>query len=160
MDRVSDTQATVELAFDGNMTANSTLTISLGAGAIKDYDGAALTAQIPVTANTESVVASTAAPLTEATLDESVVTLTLNGAKYARSIFDIRDAVTVSTGIAGVTVGSFGVRRVSDTKVTVELEFDGTDFDSASTLTFTVEADAIAGYNGPAFYRHKYPSPQ
>ena len=147
---MSDTQVTVELAFDGNMTTDSTLTISVGAGAIKDYDGATFTAQIPVTANTESVVASTAAPLTEATLDESVVTLTLNGAKYARSIFDIKDAVTVSTGIAGVTVGSFGVRRVSDTKVTVELEFDGTDFDSASTLTFTVEADAIAGYNGPA----------
>ena len=150
VDRVSDTQVTVELAFDGNMTANSNLTISLGADAIKDYDGTALTSQIPVSAVTESIAASTASPLTEATLDESVVTLTLNGAKYARSIFDIRDVVTVSTGIAGVTVGSFGVRRVSDTKVTVELEFDGTDFDATSTLTFTVGADAIAGYNGPA----------
>ena len=150
VDRVSDTQVTVELAFDGNMTANSNLTISLGADAIKDYDGTALTSQISVSAVTESIAASTASPLTEATLDESVVTLTLNGAKYARSIFDIRDVVTVSTGIAGVTVGSFGVRRVSDTKVTVELEFDGTDFDATSTLTFTVGADAIAGYNGPA----------
>ena len=151
VDRLSDTQVTVKLAFAGNMTTDSTLTISVGAGAIKDYNGAALTWQISVRAVTESMAASTASQLTEATLDESIVTLTLNGAKYARSIFDIRDAVTVSTGIAGVTVGSFGVRRVSDTKVTVELEFDGTDFDSASTLTFTVEADAIAGYNGPAF---------
>ena len=150
VDRVSDTQVTVELAFAGNMTTDSTLTISVGADAIKDYDGTALTSQLSVSAVTESVTASTAAPLTEATLHESVVTLTLNGAKYARSIFDIRDAVTVSTGIAGVTVGSFGVRRVSDTQVTVELEFDGTDFDTTSTLTFTVEADAIAGYNGPA----------
>ena len=149
VDRVSDTEVTVELAFDGNMTANGTLTISIGAGAIKDYDGVTLTAQITVTANTESVVASTAAPLTEITLDESVVTLTLSGAKYASSIFDIRDAVTVS-GIDGVTKPWHQPERNSDTALTVELEFDGTDFDTTSTLTFTVEADAIAGYNGPA----------
>ena len=150
VNRVSDTQATVELAFDGNMTTDSTLTISLGADAIKDYDGTALTSQLSVSAVTESITASNASPLTEVALDESVVTLTLGGAKYGSSIFDIRDAVTVSTGIPGVTVGSFGVRRVSDTKVTVELEFDGTDFDTTSTLTFTVGANAIAGYNGPA----------
>ena len=93
--------------------------------------------------------ASTASPLTEATLDESIVTLTLNGAKYARSIFDIRGAVSVS-GISGVTKPWSQPDRKSDTEVTVELEFDGTDFDTTSTLTFTVEADAIAGYNGPA----------
>ena len=60
VDRVSDTQATVELEYDGNMTANSTLTISLGAGAIKNYDGTALTSQLSVTAVTESITASTA----------------------------------------------------------------------------------------------------
>ena len=150
VDRVSDTEVTIELEFDGNINTNATLIFTVGAAAIVDYTGPALTAQIPVTANTESVVATTVSPLTEATLDESVITLALNGANYERSIFDIRDAVTVSAGITGVTVGTFGVRRVSDTEVTVELEFDGTDFDTTSTLTFTVEADAIAGYNGPA----------
>ena len=149
VDRVSDTKVTVELAFDGNMTTDSTLTISVGAGAIKDYNGTALTSQISVRAITESMAASTASPLTEATLDESIVTLTLNGAKYARSIFDIRGAVSVS-GISGVTKPWSQPDRKSDTEVTVELEFDGTDFDTTSTLTFTVEADAIAGYNGPA----------
>ena len=149
VDRVSDTKVTVELAFDGNMTTDSTLTISVGAGAIKDYNGTALTSQISVRAVTESMAASTASPLTEATLDESIVTLTLNGAKYARSIFDIRGAVSVS-GISGVTKPWSQPDRKSDTEVTVELEFDGTDFDTTSTLTFTVEADAIAGYNGPA----------
>ena len=148
-ERISDTQATIELEYDGNMTVNGTLTISVGAGAIKDYNGATLTAQIPVTANTESVVASTNAALTEVTLDESVVTLTLSGAKYASSIFDIRDAVSVS-GINGVTKPWHQPERKSDTELTVKLEFDGTDFDSTSTLTFTVNADAIAGYNGPA----------
>jgi hypothetical protein len=68
-------------------------------------------------------------------LDESVVTLTLNGANYAR-IFDIRDGVTVS-GVPGVTVGTFGIDRESDTEVTVELEFEG-NIDTDATLKFTV----------------------
>ena len=123
-ERISNTQATIELEYDGNMTANGTLTISVGAGAIEDYDGAALTSQISVPAVTESVAASTDAPLTEATLDESVVTLTLSGRTYESFRFTIRDAVTVS-GISGVTVGTFDIDRVSDTEVTVELTFSG-----------------------------------
>ena len=146
VDRVSDTEITVELEFDGNIDADATLTFTIGADAIAGYNGLPLTAQISVTANMESVVASTAAPLTEATLHESVVTLTLSGRTYDQS-FKIRDAVEVS-GIDGVTVGTFGVDRVSDTEITVELEFDG-NIDIDATLTFTVGADAIAGYNGP-----------
>ena len=148
-ERISDTQATIELEYEGNMTANGTLTISVGAGAIEDYDGATLTSQLSISAVTESIAASTVAPLTEATLDENVITLTLSGRKFERFIFDIRDAVSVS-GIADVTVGTFDIDRESDTEVTVELTFDG-NMTSNGTLTFTVGADAIAGYNGPAF---------
>ena len=148
IDRVSDTQVTVELTFDRNINTDGTLTFTVGAGAIADYNGSSLTTQIPVTAVAESVVATTAAPLTEATLDESVVTLTLNSRSYESSRFTIRDAVTVS-GIAGVTVGTFGVDRVSDTTITVELTFDG-NINTNGALTFTVSADAIARYNGPA----------
>ena len=54
------------------------------------------------------------------------------------------------SGIDGVTMPWHQPRRKSDMELTVELEFDGTDFDTASILTFTVEAAAIAGYNGPA----------
>ena len=147
-ERISDTQATVELEYDGNMTANGTLTISLEADGIKDYEGATLTAQIQVPAVTESVAASTAAPLTQATLDESVVTLTLNGRKFERWNSTIRSAVAVS-GIAGVTVRSLDIDRQSDTEVTIELTYDG-DITSNGTLTFTVGAGAIAGYDGPA----------
>ena len=150
VDRVSDTEVTVELTFSGDFDTDATLTFTVEAGAIASYDGTAFTAQIPVTAGTESLAASTAAPLTEATLDESVVTLTLTGRTYEQSSFSIRDAVTVS-GIAGVTVGTFDVDRVSDTQATVELTFDGTDFDTDATLTITVEAGAIAGYDGSAF---------
>ncbi len=146
VDRVSDTQVTVELEFDGNMTSDSNLTISLGADAIKDYDSSALTAQISVSAVNESVTASPST-LTEATLDGTEVTLTLSGRKFERSILDIRDAVSVS-GISGVTFPWHDPDKESDTELTVKLEFDG-DMTSNGTLTFTVSADAIAGYNGP-----------
>ena len=148
-DRESDTVITVELEYIGNLDTDATLTFTVGADAIAGYDGPALLSQIPVTAGQESVVASTEVPLTEVTLNESVVTLTLNGATYARSIFDIRDAVTVA-GIDGVTIPWHQPDRESDTVITVELEFSG-DFDTDSALTFAVGADAIASYDGPAF---------
>ena len=94
-----------------------------------------------------TITASTTAPLTEATLDESVVTVTLSGGAYESSRSTIRGAVTVA-GIAGVTVRRLDVDRVSDTVVTVELTFDGTNFDTDATLTFIIGADAIAEYDG------------
>ena len=147
IERVNDTVATVELTFNGNLTTGGTLTFTVGAAALANYNGSPLTATVPVTGGgAKSVVASTTSPLTEATLDGSVVTLTLSGATYDQSIFDVRDGVTVS-GIAGVSVGTFGVSRVSDTVVTVELTFNG-DFDTNGTLTFTVGTGALANYNG------------
>ncbi len=94
-----------------------------------------------------TITASTASPLTEATLHESVVTLTLSSGAYESSRSTIRGAVTVA-GIAGVTVRRLDVDRVSDTVVTVELTFDGTNFDTDATLTFIIGADAIAEYDG------------
>ena len=148
VERVSDTEITLELEFDGNFDAGATLTFIVQADAIAGYDGPALIARVVVGGGQESVVASTESPLTEATLNESVVTLTLNGATYERSNLDIRDAVTVS-GIEGVTFRWVDLDRISDTELEVELTFDG-DFDADATLTFTVGADAIAGYDGPA----------
>ncbi len=148
VERISDTELAVELAFDGNFDTGATLTFTIEADAIAGYEELALIVQILVTGGKESVVASTPIPLTETTLNESIITLTLNGATYERSTFDLRDAVAVS-GIAGVTVHWFDVDRVSDTELTVELTFKG-DFDTDTTLTFTVGADAVAGYDGPA----------
>ena len=139
VDRVSDTEVTVELEFTSNIDANGTLTFTVGADAIAGYSGNALTATVPVTALEESLAASTESPLTEANLDGSVVTLTLTGRVFEQYSFEIEDALTVS-GIAGVTVARFGVDRVSDAEVTVELAFDG-DFDTDGTLTFTVGAE-------------------
>ena len=140
-------EVTVELTFDGDFDANATLTFTVVADAIAGYGGAAFTAQLPVTASTESLVASTTDPLTESTLDESVVTLTLSGRNYVQWIR--RGAVTVS-GINGVTFDDFfDLDRVSDTVVTVELTFDG-NIQTDSTLTFTVNPEAIVGYSGSA----------
>ena len=147
MKRISDTEITVELAFDGNFDTGATLIFTVGADVIVEYDGPALIAEIFVTGGKESVIASTPVPLTEATLNESIVTLTLNGATYERSTFDFRDAVEVS-GIDGVTFHWFDLDRVSDTELTVELTFKG-NFDTDATLIFTVGADAVAGYDGP-----------
>ncbi len=148
VDRNSATEIAVELAFNGDFDADATLTLNVGADAIDGYKGPAFTVQLRVTGGQESVVASTKVPLTEATLDESVVTLTLNGRKYERWNSTIRRAVSIS-GITGVTVRSFDIDRESDTEVTVELTFNG-NMNTDSTLTFTVGAGAIAGYNGPA----------
>ena len=63
--------------------------LSGGAGAIAGYGGSAFTAQISVSAGTESLVASTAVPLTESTLDESVITLTLSGRAYEDSSYTV-----------------------------------------------------------------------
>ena len=148
IDRVSDTVITLELEFSGDFDTNATLTFTVGAGAIANYSGSAFTAQVPVSASTESLVVSTTAPLTEATLDGSVVTLTLSSRSYERWLPS--DAVTVS-GIDGVTFDDFfDLHRASDTVVTIELTFNG-NLQSDSTLTFTVKADAIEGYSGPAF---------
>ena len=143
--RVSDTKVTVELTFSGNIDTDTPLTFTVGGGAIADYNGAALTAQIPVTAVEESLVASTESSLTEATLSGSVVTLTLSGRSFARSEYDIERALTVS-GIEGVAVDKYDVQRISDAKVTVPLTFSG-NIDTDATLTIVVGAGVIVGYN-------------
>lgn len=146
IDRISDTQVTVELTFNGNIDTDTPLVFTVGAGGIADYDGDALTAQLPVTAVAESLVATTETPLTEATLSGSVVTLTLSGRSFISSSYNIERALTI-VGIEGVTVSSsWDVDRVNDMQVTVELTFAG-NIDADATLTLTVGSDAIVGYN-------------
>ena len=141
--RVSGTKVTVPLTFSGNIDEDATLTLTVGANAIVGYNKA-FTVQLPVTAVAESLVASTDAPLTEATLSGSVVTLTLTGRSF-NDRYDVYNALTIS-GIAGASFYKYGVKRVSGTKVTVPLTFSG-NIDEDATLTLTVGANAIAGYN-------------
>ena len=144
IERVSATKMTVALTFSGNIDADSSLTITVSAARIAGYNEA-FTVQLPVTAVEEMLTATTASPLTEATLHGGVVTLTLSGRSYDSSRYDIERALTIS-GIDGITVGTFDLERVSDTKVTIELTFSG-NIDTDSTLTITLGADAIVGYN-------------
>ena len=148
VERISNTEITVELEFEGDFDVDATLTFTLGENALANYNGPALTTQIPVSSGQESIVASTASPLTETTLHGSVVTLTLSDGIYTGSRIDIGRALTVS-GIEGVTTEWHNVERISNTEITVELEFEG-DFDVDATLTFTLGENALASYNGPA----------
>ena len=156
IDRVSDTVVTIELTFKGNIDKDTILTFTLGADAIEDYNGPALTAEIPVSASTEveltgELVASTAFPLTKETLNRSTVILMLQDKSYELGgNFSAADGGVRVTGIAGVTVRGFGldVFRLSDTEISVRLNFGG-DFDDDKTLTFLVSADVIANYSGP-----------
>ena len=177
--RESDTVLKVKLAFPLiDFDADATLTFSVKAAAIARYDGAPLTAKIPVIGVAESLSALPVAPLTETNLDAGVVRLLLEGGTW-KEIDYIRNAVTVS-GINGVTIekeaytywvtpppppGQYwiipppkekrygkrpAVRRVNDTVLEVLLAFDRTnfDFDTDAALTFTVKANTIANYKG------------
>ena len=144
VDRVSSKKVTVPLTFSGNIDTDGTLTITLGAEAIVNYNQG-FTVQLPVTAVKETLVASTKAPLTEATLSGSVVTLTLSGRNFTSRESTIRDAITIS-GIEGASFSKYSVDRVSSKKVTVPLTFSG-NIDTDGTLTITLGAEAIVGYN-------------
>ena len=91
--------------------------------------------------------------LWESWLNGRVVTLTLTNRSYQQDLSAIQYAVTVS-GILGVTFDSSSdLRRVSDTEVTVSLTYLGDlvgGMATDGTLVFTVQAQAIANYDGPA----------
>ena len=146
--RKSDTVLEVPLTFDGtDFDVDTALIFSVEAGSIADYIGDAFTAEILVSAIKEVVSASVVSPLTEATLDGSIVTLLLTAAAFEQDISKIREAVSVS-GIDGVTVDTATLQRLSDRKVTVELIYDSTDFGQDTALTFTLTSKAIANHNG------------
>ena len=148
--RLSNREITIELDFARtNLDTDATLTFSVGAGAIADYTGDAFTAEILVPAVKE-ISASAASPLTEATLGEGVVTLTLSYDTYEADVATIINAVTV-TGIDGVTIDTATVQRLSNREITIELDFARTNLDTDATLTFSVGAGAIADYTGDAF---------
>ena len=155
IDRVSAKVVTIELTFEGDIETDTILTFTVGAGAIVDYNGPVLTAEIPVSASTEvevtsELVASTAFPLTKETLNRSSVLLTLKNNSYTY-IQGSELTVTVS-GIDGVTVRQFGldIFYISSKEISVFLNFNG-DFDTDATLILTVPSSAIENYSGPPF---------
>ena len=156
---VSDDQRTIKvlLIFNGAITTDSILTLTVGPGAIPYYNGDALTVQIPVKGVTEAelteasqaMAASTPYPLTVATLNGSVVTLKLTDGAAFKFNSNVNQYVSVS-GIPGVTIlrRIDPGRKVNDTETTVELRFSGS-ISEDTVLIFTIESVPIDGYNGP-----------
>ena len=157
---VSHTVVTIELTFKGSIDKDTVLTFTLGADAIRDYEGPALTAEIPVSASTEveltgELVASTAFPLTKETLDGSVVKLTLKNHSYEESYEDSEDysePTIVVSGIPNVNIAEFRPYTyfyfLSSTEISVELSFSG-NLENDATLTFIVPPRVIKDYSGP-----------
>ena len=156
-----DTQITIRLYFRGSaITTDSVLTVTVGPKAIDYYNGPALTVQIPVTGVTEAeltelsqaIVASTSYPLTEATLNGSIVTLKLtDGAAFTLTSAGFTSSSNIwgKTSVSGISgVGITHVWQVNDTEIAVELRFTG-NISEDTVLIFTVESGAIDRYNGP-----------
>ena len=157
--RVSDSEITFELAFSGTLNANATLTFTVESGAIAGYNGPARTTKISVSASTEveitgELIASTAFPLTPATLNGSIVKLTLQDSSYSyKGDSYVYDKPTIGiTGIPGIKTarlrsGSY-LWKLNSTQIWVKIFFNG-DLDTDTTLTFTVPPGIIKGYSGP-----------
>ena len=155
--RVSDTEITIELKFTGNINVDSTLMITIGSDAIADYNGPARTIEIPVSASTEvevtgDLVASTAFPLTKATLNGSIVKLTLKNNSYAGRTHDYDEPIVGVSGIPNVKTeelpsGTY-LWILSSTEIWVRLHFTG-NLDTDTTLTFIVPSGMIENYDGP-----------
>ena len=154
---VSATVVTIELTFEGNIETDTILTFTLGADAIKDYYGTALTAEIPVSASTEvevtgELVASTAFPLTKETLDGSIVKLKLKNHSYEGTSHDYDEPTIVVSGIPNVNTaqnasGTY-LYFLSSTEISVRLSFSG-NLENDATLTFAVPPSVIKDYYGP-----------
>ena len=154
---VSNTVVTIELTFKGSIDTDTVLTFTLGANAIRDYEGPALTAEIPVSASTEvevtgELVASTAFPLTKETLDGSIVKLKLKNHSYEGTSHDYDEPTIVVSGIPNVNTselasGTF-LYFLSSTEIWVKLSFSG-NLENDATLTFIVPQNIIKDYSGP-----------
>ena len=166
--KFSDTEIAVELRFSGRIDKDATLIFTVEPDAVVPYNGPPLTAEISVSATTEveptgDLVASTAFPLTKATLDDSMVVLTLQNRSYAYKADEYDDILGYDDfryiGISGIhdvqTADSYDSRydngdviRLSSSEILVRIDFQG-DFNTDVTLTFTVPPSIIENYDGP-----------
>ncbi len=90
----------------------------------------------PVTA---SIASTSPTALTETNLDGATVVVDLSGTTFGASL--AASSFQATTTIAGVTIAS--ASRTSDTRATLTLGFDDTNFDLQSTLAVRVLAAAL-----------------
>ena len=113
VERLSDTEIRVQLEFDDDFDHDSTIIFTIRSASIKDYNGSNLTDQKSVTATTESLIVTSPASLTEATLHNSTVTLRLQGRTFED---DIRNYVSVYR-YPIISLGVGNVERLSNTEI-------------------------------------------
>ena len=100
---------------------------------------ASVTVNAPVTAS----IASTApTALAETNLDGATVVVELSGTTFGASLAASNFTLTTTPAIAGLSVAS--VSRSSDTRATLTLRFDDTNFDLQATLAVQVLAAALS----------------
>ncbi len=100
---------------------------------------ASTTVNAPVTAS----IASTApTALAETNLDGATVVVELSGTTFGASLAASNFTLTTTPAIAGLSVAS--VSRSSDTRATLTLRFDDTNFDLQATLAVRVLAAALS----------------
>ncbi len=167
INRVNDSEVTIDFTFNGNIfdiDEETKLIITVEAGAIVNYDGESLTGEIPVSPGptidevepTGELVASTAFPLTNDTLNGSVVKLTLKTKSFVGTTYDYdygdSDPVIEMTGIPNVSLGRLAsgsyLYLSNRQELWVRLFFSG-DLETDETLTFIVHTNMISGYKGP-----------
>jgi hypothetical protein len=147
LDRVSESEVLISMIYVGDLSADATLTLTVGADAILAYNQD-FTFEFPFTAVEESLTATTEFLLTEENLDGSIVRLSTERQFWLNLDDFEEDALTIS-GIEGVTIEDISFPwsgwflNIGDP--TIELGFDG-DFDIDATLTITVAAGIIIGY--------------
>ena len=151
VNRVSDTEITIEFRFAGSINADSTLIFTVGPEAIADYNGPARTAELPVSASSEievtgELVASTVFPLSANTLHGNLVKLTLK----TKSFQGTDDAPHVKTsGVPGVSLGwGSHINILNKKEARVLLSFSG-NLDTDATLILSVPSRLIENYTGP-----------
>ena len=160
IERVNDTEITIDLAFTGSIddiNKGAKLIFTVEPGGIEGYNGPVLTAEISVTATTEievtgGLIASTAFPLTKATLNGGIVKLTLQNNSYKGSSDDYDQPVITTSGILGVNNAHWGwgsyIEIKNKKEAFVKLSFEG-DLDTDATLTFIIPPYMIENYDGP-----------
>ena len=92
-----------------------------------------------------SVRISTTAPtsLTEANLDNATVTVALTNTTFGSGV--TKESFTLTTNVPGLSIDSVSMVAAGDSRAMLTLDYDGTDFDTARTLSVTVAAAAHAG---------------
>lgn len=150
VEHVSASEVLIYLAFWCDLSADATLTLILSSDAILGYNED-FTFEFPVTAIEESLTATPEFTLTEENIDRSIVRLSSGRQIWVSlDLDDIEEGAFTISGIEGVTIEDISfpwsgwILSMGDPTIT--LGFDG-DFDTDATLTITVRAGTIAGYN-------------